>query len=95
MAGRCSASAAPGRRSVEGDPRSSFVLLRVPDGARVRQALRDRGWAVRRGDTFPGLTRDHLRVAVRRPEVAAAFAAALAGVLADIPASAPIPEEVP
>lgn len=79
---------------VEGDPRSSFVLLRVPDGARVRQALRDRGWAVRRGDTFPGLTGDHLRVAVRRPEVGAAFATALTDVLADV-TSAPIPEEVP
>ncbi|SOC46374.1 L-threonine O-3-phosphate decarboxylase [Blastococcus aggregatus] len=76
---------------VEGDPRSSFVLLRVPDGVRVRQALRDSGWAVRRGDTFPGLTGDHLRVAVRRPEVTAAFTAALTDVLV----SAPNPEEVP
>ncbi len=76
---------------VEGAPRSSFVLLRVPDGARVRQSLRNRGWAVRRGDTFPGLTGDHLRVAVRRPEVSTAFAAALTDVLT----SAPIPEEVP
>jgi histidinol-phosphate aminotransferase len=76
---------------VEGAPRSSFVLLRVPDGARVRQELRNRGWAVRRGDTFPGLTADHLRVAVRRPEVSTAFAAALTDVLS----SAPIPEEVP
>lgn len=76
---------------VEGAPRSSFVLLRVPDGARVRQALRDSGWAVRRGDTFPGLTVDHLRVALRRPQVTAAFAAALTDVLA----SAPIPEELP
>lgn len=77
--------------AVEGDPRSSFVLLRVPDGARVRQELRDRGWAVRRGDTFPGLTSDHLRVAVRRPAVSTVFAAALADVLA----STPVPEEVP
>ncbi|MCW2579117.1 MAG: cobD2 [Blastococcus sp.] len=76
---------------VEGDPRSSFVLLRVPDGARVREELRQRGWAVRRADTFPGLTRDHLRVAVRRPEVSSAFAAALTDVLQ----SAPTSEEVP
>jgi histidinol-phosphate aminotransferase len=66
---------------VEGRPRSSFVLLRVPDGTRVRQALRDRGWAVRRGDTFPGLTPDHLRVAVRDPATSHAFAAALAEVM--------------
>jgi histidinol-phosphate aminotransferase len=66
---------------VEGDPRSSFLLLRVPDGARVRAALRERGWAVRRADTFPGLTADHLRVAVRDPGTSRAFAAALAGIL--------------
>jgi histidinol-phosphate aminotransferase len=47
-----------------------FLLLRVPDGARVRAALRAGGIAVRRGDTFPGLTADHLRVAVRPPAVA-------------------------
>ena len=66
---------------VEGRPRSSFVLLRVPDGARVRRALRDRGWAVRRGETFPGLSADHLRVAVRDPATSRAFAAALASIL--------------
>jgi histidinol-phosphate aminotransferase len=67
--------------AVEGRPESSFVLLRVPDGARVRSELRDRGWAVRRGDTFPGLSRDHLRVAVRAPATSRAFAQALADVL--------------
>jgi histidinol-phosphate aminotransferase len=76
---------------VEGDPRSSFVLVRVPDGLAVREELRRRGWAVRRGDTFPGLTGDHLRVAVRRPEVSRAFTAVLAAVLAP----APHPQEVP
>ena len=44
-----------------------FLLIRVDGGERVRQGLRDRGIAVRRGDTFPGLTTDHLRVAVREP----------------------------
>jgi histidinol-phosphate aminotransferase len=63
--------------AVEGRPRSSFVLLRVREGARVREELRRRGWAVRRGDTFPGLTPDHLRVAVREPAVSRAFTAAL------------------
>jgi histidinol-phosphate aminotransferase len=66
---------------VEGRPESSFVLVRVPDGARVRGALRERGWAVRRGDTFPGLSTDHLRVAVRDPATSRAFAEALAAVL--------------
>ena len=76
--------------AVEGEPSSSFVLLRVPDGLAVREELRRRGWAVRRGDTFPGLTADHLRVAVRRPEVSRAFAA----VLADVVGTAPHPQGV-
>jgi len=42
-----------------------FLLLRVPNGDMVRERLRDRGIAVRRCDTFPGLTAGHLRVAVR------------------------------
>jgi histidinol-phosphate aminotransferase len=45
-----------------------FLLLRVANGADVRAALRERGFAVRRGDTFPGLDADHMRVAVRSPE---------------------------
>jgi histidinol-phosphate aminotransferase len=44
-----------------------FLLLRVPDGPALRLALRARGVAVRRADTFPGLTADHLRIAVREP----------------------------
>src|SRR5918997_1659121 len=48
-----------------------FLLLRVPRGERIRAALADAGIAVRRADTFPGLTSDHLRVAVRPPEIAA------------------------
>ncbi|MBW4719356.1 Rv2231c family pyridoxal phosphate-dependent protein CobC [Saccharothrix obliqua] len=58
-------------------PAAPFALLRVPDGERVRLALRDKGVAVRRGDTFPGLTRDHLRVAVRPPEEFAVLVDAL------------------
>ena len=69
---------------VEGRPRSSFVLLRIPDGPRVRAALREQGWAVRRGDTFPGLTPDHLRVAVRDPATSRAFAATLASILTPV-----------
>jgi histidinol-phosphate aminotransferase len=75
---------------VVGEPRSSFVLLRVPGGERVRAALRDRGWAVRRGDTFPGLSPDHLRVAVRDPATSRAFAADLAAILGpEIPGPMP------
>ncbi|MCZ2803843.1 Rv2231c family pyridoxal phosphate-dependent protein CobC [Modestobacter sp. VKM Ac-2983] len=74
-------AALPPAVEVVAEPRSSFVLLRVPAGARVRERLRARGWAVRRGDTFPGLTSDHLRVAVRDPETSRAFASALAETL--------------
>ncbi|MGY1739336.1 MULTISPECIES: Rv2231c family pyridoxal phosphate-dependent protein CobC [unclassified Blastococcus] len=91
-------AALPAGVTVVGEPRSSFVLLRVPDGARVRAALRARGWAVRRGDTFPGLGADHLRVAVRDPGTSRAFAADLAEILgAPSPTSRtapPVPEEI-
>lgn len=50
-----------------------FLLLRVPDGHALRLALRARGIAVRRADTFPGLTPDHLRIAVRPPDRCAAL----------------------
>ena len=74
-------AALPAGVGVVGEPASSFVLLRVPDAARVRAELRAAGWAVRRGDTFPGLPGDHLRVAVRDPGTSRAFAAALAAIL--------------
>jgi len=83
-------AALPDGVTVVGDPRSSFVLLRVPDGERVRAALRERGWAVRRGDTFPGLSSDHLRVAVRDEATSAAFAAALAAILSPVR----VPEQI-
>lgn len=47
-----------------------FVLVRVPHAQGLRERLAQRGIAVRRGDTFPGLTSEHLRLAVRgRTEV--------------------------
>ncbi|CCG01492.1 L-threonine O-3-phosphate decarboxylase (fragment), partial [Blastococcus saxobsidens] len=36
---------------------------------------------MRRGETFPGLTADHLRVAVRDPDTSRAVAADLAAIL--------------
>lgn len=42
-----------------------FVLVRLPDAAAVRTRLRTLGFAVRRGDTFPGLGPEWLRLAVR------------------------------
>ncbi|HET9116753.1 MAG TPA: aminotransferase class I/II-fold pyridoxal phosphate-dependent enzyme, partial [Pseudonocardiaceae bacterium] len=58
-----------------------FLLLRVPGGDRIRAALAGAGIAVRRADTFPGLTSDHLRVAVRPPEVAVLLVDALRAAL--------------
>ncbi|PRX48235.1 histidinol-phosphate aminotransferase [Prauserella shujinwangii] len=63
---------------VAGEPRAPFVLVRLPGAARVRLALREAGYAVRRGDTFPGLGPDWLRLAVRDPATTRAFLAALA-----------------
>ncbi|QFZ77090.1 threonine-phosphate decarboxylase [Streptomyces fagopyri] len=42
-----------------------FVLVRLPRAPAVRDRLRGLGFAVRRGDTFPGLGEDWLRLAVR------------------------------
>jgi histidinol-phosphate aminotransferase len=83
-------AALPPGVQVVGTPRSSFVLLQLPGGAQVRDRLRERGWAVRRGDTFPGLTGNHLRVAVRDPDTSRAFASTLAEILVEINA----PEEI-
>lgn len=64
-----------------GDQRAPFVLIRVPDGASVRHRLRSAGYAVRRGDTFPGLGPDWLRIAVRDRATSEAFAESLREVL--------------
>jgi histidinol-phosphate aminotransferase len=53
---------------------ANFLLLRTTVG---RKVLARNGFAVRRGDTFPGLDHSWIRVAVPRPDVAAAFVGAL------------------
>ncbi|GAA0946660.1 Rv2231c family pyridoxal phosphate-dependent protein CobC [Actinocorallia libanotica] len=55
--------------------RASFLLARA--GAGVREALRERGIAVRRGDTFPGLGHEWIRIAVRDAAATARLTAAL------------------
>ncbi len=47
----------------------------------MREALRAHGVAVRRGDTFPGLSAEHWRTAVRDAETTAALLAGLRSVL--------------
>jgi histidinol-phosphate aminotransferase len=51
--------------SLAAESRGPFVLVHVPGGRHVRAALRRHGYAVRRGDSFPGLGPDWLRIAVR------------------------------
>jgi histidinol-phosphate/aromatic aminotransferase/cobyric acid decarboxylase-like protein/adenosyl cobinamide kinase/adenosyl cobinamide phosphate guanylyltransferase len=64
---------------------ANFLLLRVPGGPAVRERLRAGGIAVRRGETFPGLTPDHLRVAVGDPEANARLVEALRRALGGAP----------
>ena len=59
--------------STYGVARGPFVLVQVAGAAALREQLRERGFAVRRGDTFPGLGPDWLRIAVRPEPVTDAF----------------------
>ncbi|NIK55250.1 Rv2231c family pyridoxal phosphate-dependent protein CobC [Kribbella shirazensis] len=67
--------------SMYGVARAPFVLVRVPGAAQVRESLRLQGFAVRRGDTFPGLGPDWLRIAVRPEDVTDGFVKVLSDVL--------------
>ena len=82
LLGRLDAVAASkaGELLVVPDAAASFVLLRTRV-ADVRARLLARGFAVRRGETFPGLGPGWIRVAVRDAATSERFAAALAGVL--------------
>ena len=65
-----------------------YLLCHVPGRPDVRDRLRDLGVAVRRGDTFPGLTPEHWRTAVRGEQESDQLLAALAEVLEAPPAAA-------
>jgi cobyrinic acid a,c-diamide synthase len=64
-------------------PQAPFVLVdtggvrRDREPGWIRLALRDHGFAVRRGETFPGLGPDWIRIAVREPETTDQLVAAL------------------
>lgn len=59
------------------EPAGPFVLARHPAAAALRNGLRQEGFAVRRGDTFPGLGPEWVRVAAREPEAVDRLAAAM------------------
>lgn len=61
------------------ESRAPFVLARP--GIHVRAALRAQGIAVRRGDTFPGLGPDWIRIAARPAPLTARLLNALEGVI--------------
>jgi histidinol-phosphate aminotransferase len=60
------------------EPAGPFVLVHHQHAARLRDGLRRRGFALRRGDTFPGLGPQWLRIAAREPAMTDALLAALA-----------------
>ncbi|GAA2319959.1 Rv2231c family pyridoxal phosphate-dependent protein CobC [Streptomyces violaceusniger] len=60
-----------------------FLLIRVVGAAAIRTRLRELGFAVRRGDTFPGLGPEWLRLAVRDRATTDRFVIALAKAIAD------------
>lgn len=62
-----------------------FLLCRVPGRPDVREVLRSRGIAVRRGDTFPGLTRAHWRTAVRDRQTSTRLVDAVTAVVREAP----------
>ena len=65
--------------TVAPDPRGPFLLVRT-ERAELWNPLRDKGFAVRRGDTFPGLGADYIRIAVRDRATSTAFVDALRSV---------------
>ncbi len=66
-------------------PAGPFVLLHAAGGGALRHRLRELGFAVRRCDTFPGLTEDWLRLAVRDNEDDEHLLAAVTTALAEQP----------
>ncbi|MFD7133134.1 Rv2231c family pyridoxal phosphate-dependent protein CobC [Streptomyces sp. NPDC059894] len=67
---------------VAGPAEGPFVLVRLERAAAVRRRLRGLGYAVRRGDTFPGLGEEWLRLAVRDRATVRGFLRALERALA-------------
>jgi histidinol-phosphate aminotransferase len=60
---------------------ANFVLVHLPGGGAAAERLRERGIALRPCASFPGLSADHLRLAVRDPATHARAVDALAALL--------------
>lgn len=74
------------QRGVEvADGLAPYLLCRVPGRTDVREGLRAQGVAVRRGETFPGLSAEHWRTAVRDRDSSERLLVALDAVLAGSP----------
>jgi histidinol-phosphate aminotransferase len=71
--------------TVAGEPASAFVTVRLDAADKIRLELRERGFAVRRGDTFPGLGADWLRIAVRDTATTDSFVETLTAVIEERP----------
>jgi|SRR4051812_16108767 histidinol-phosphate aminotransferase len=71
--------------TVAGTPAGAFISVRLPSADKIRLELRERGYAVRRGDTFPGLGPDWLRIAVRDTAITDAFVQTLTDLIEERP----------
>lgn len=67
------------------EPAGPFVLVRHDQADLLRERLRHHGFALRRGDTFPGLGPQWLRVAARDEATTDALAHALTTALQELP----------
>jgi histidinol-phosphate aminotransferase len=70
---------------VVAEPAGPFVLVRHDQADLLRERLRHHGFALRRGDTFPGLGPQWLRVAARDQATTDALAHALTTALQELP----------
>jgi cobyrinic acid a,c-diamide synthase len=77
------------------DSQAPFVLVDTSsiDPLRsIRRPLAERGFAVRRGETFPGLGPTWIRLAVRDPATHAGLVEAISGVAAGRELQNPLPQ---
>ncbi len=83
LADRLAELAESAKVRVCGPAAGPFLLIHVAGAAAIRTRLRELGFAVRRGDTFPGLGPDWLRLAVRDRATTDRFVIALTKAIAD------------